>query len=108
LFYPLIASRVFLSCYFITGILVWCFARPTFHIGASGLIYGLASFLMFYGLFRKDFKSLLISIIIVLLYGSIFYGVLPSQPNVSWESHLMGALVGLGNAIWVGRSQRRA
>ena len=63
------------------------------------MIYGLASFLMFFGLFRRDFRSLLISIIIVIFYGSIFYGVLPTQPGVSWESHLFGGVVGLFNAV---------
>ena len=99
MFYDRIASRVFLQCYFFTGLLVWLFGRPFYHIGASGLIYGLASFLMFFGLFRRDFRSLLISIIIVIFYGSIFYGVLPTQLGVSWESHLFGGIVGFLNAI---------
>ena len=99
MFYDRIASRVFLQCYFLTGLLVWLFGRPFYHIGASGLIYGLASFLMFFGLFRRDFRSLLISIIIVIFYGSIFYGVLPTQAGVSWESHLLGGVVGFLNAI---------
>lgn len=99
MFYRRIANRVFLQCYFFTGILVWLFARTSIHIGASGLIYGLASFLIFFGLFQRDFKSLLISIIIMVVYGGIFYGVLPTQSYVSWESHLMGAIVGFFNAI---------
>lgn len=99
MFYDRIAGRVFLQCYFLTGLLVWLFGRPFYHIGASGLIYGLASFLMFFGLFRRDFRSLLISIIIVIFYGSIFYGVLPTQAGVSWESHLLGGVVGFFNAI---------
>ena len=99
MFYDRIASRVFLQCYFLTGVLVWLFGRPFYHIGASGLIYGLAAFLMFFGLFRRDFQSLLISIVIVLFYGSIFYGVLPNQSGVSWESHLCGGIVGFFNAV---------
>ena len=99
MFYDRIASRVFLQCYFLTGLLVWLFGRPFYHIGASGVIYGLAAFLMFFGLFRRDFRSLLISIIIVIFYGSIFYGVLPNQPGVSWESHLCGGVVGFFNAV---------
>jgi membrane associated rhomboid family serine protease len=98
LFYDKIAKRVFFQCYFITNILVWIFARPSLHIGASGLVYGLASFLIFFGLFRKDFKSLIISLVILLLYGGLVYGIFPQQPGVSWESHLMGALVGLSTA----------
>ena len=98
LFYDRIANKVFFQCYFFTNILVWIFARPSLHIGASGLVYGLASFLIFFGVFRKDFKSIVISLIIVVLYGGLVYGIFPQQPGVSWESHLMGALVGLSSA----------
>jgi membrane associated rhomboid family serine protease len=70
-----------------------------YHIGASGLVYGLASFLIFYGFIRQEFVSLLISILILLIYGGIFYGVLPGNPLVSWESHLAGALVGCYTAF---------
>ncbi|UII25243.1 rhomboid family intramembrane serine protease [Fulvivirga maritima] len=93
-----IANKVFLRCYFFTNVLVWIFARPANHIGASGVVYGLASFLIFYGFFRKDFKSLFISLIVLVLYGSIFYGVLPVNTYISWESHLAGAVVGFFTA----------
>ncbi len=99
-FYKPIAKKVFYWCYLFTGLLVWLFARPSFHIGASGLVYGLAFFLMFYGLFKKDFKSLLISIIAVLVYSGLFYGILPSMSGVSWESHLLGAVVGVLSAFY--------
>lgn len=94
-FYKPIAKKVFYWCYLLTGLLVWLLARPSFHIGASGLVYGLAFFLMFYGLFKKDFKSLLISIIVVVIYSGLFYGILPNMTNVSWESHMFGAGVGI-------------
>lgn len=99
-FYPKIASVVFLRCYLITNVLVWLLSpRPSFHIGASGLIYGLSAFLMFYGFLRQDFLSLLISIVIVVSYGGIFYGVLPIDERISWESHLAGAIVGTVSAF---------
>jgi len=98
LFYDKIAKQVFFQCYFFTNILVWIFARQSLHIGASGLVYGIASFLIFFGLLRKDVKSMIISIAILLLYGGLVYGIFPQQPGVSWESHLMGALVGLTTA----------
>ena len=98
LFYDRIARKVFFQCYFFTNILVWIFARPSLHIGASGLVYGLASFLIFFGMFRKDFRSIVISLIILVLYGGLVYGIFPQQSGVSWESHLMGALVGLATA----------
>lgn len=107
-FYPRIASKVFFYCYFATGFLVWLFGRESLHIGASGVIYGLAFFLIFFGFFRKDFRSLLISTLVILLYGSLFYGLLPNDPLVSWESHLYGAFVGLTTAMVYGRQASRA
>lgn len=98
-YYHRLAPAVFARCYLVTNVLVWLFARPNIHIGASGLIYGLASFLIFYGLFKRDFQSLFISVIVLFLYGGIFYGVLPSNPYISWESHLFGAMVGVWTAI---------
>lgn len=93
-FYGEIANKVFIRCYFVPQVLVWMFARPHAHVGASGLVYGLAFFLIFLGFFRKDFKSLFISIIILLFFGGLFYGVLPNQDGISWESHLAGAIAG--------------
>lgn len=98
-FYEKIGGAVFFRAYFWTNILVWLFARPANHIGASGVVYALAFFLIFFGFFRRDFMSLFISTIILLLYGGIFYGVLPSDPRVSWESHFAGGLVGIASAI---------
>lgn len=92
--YRKIASKVFFRCYFITNLLVWIFGRPSIHVGASGLIYGLASFLILFGFLRKDFRSFLISLLVLILYGSIFYGILPGDENISWESHLSGVITG--------------
>lgn len=99
-FYERIGRAVFFRCYFITNLLVWLLSpRISYHIGASGLIYGLSSFLIFFGLLRKDFLSLLISVVVLLSYGGIFYGILPTEPGISWESHLAGALVGMVTAF---------
>lgn len=98
--YPNLAGWVFTRCYLLTNLLVWVFSpRVSYHIGASGIIYGLAAFLILFGLLRRDFWSLLISIIVFAMYGGIFYGVLPVHPHVSWESHLAGAIVGFASAI---------
>lgn len=105
-FYESIARTVFLICYFATDLLVWLFARPSMHIGASGIVYGLACFLIFYGLFKKDFKSLAISVIIIFFYGGMVYGIFPNQPGISWESHLIGAIVGGYTAMYFARSRR--
>ncbi len=104
-FYENIAKRVFISCYFLTNILVWLFARPNLHIGASGLVYGIAFFLIFYGFFSKNFKSLLISVIVLFLYGGLVYGLFPNQPGISWESHLIGAVVGGSTAMSIARKK---
>jgi membrane associated rhomboid family serine protease len=99
-FYNRIGNVVLVRCYLFTNILVWLFSpRPSIHIGASGLVYGLAAFLIFFGFLRRDFTSLMISIAVMLTYGGIFYGILPSHPMVSWESHLAGAIVGTVNAF---------
>lgn len=99
-FYERIGRTVFFRCYFITNILVWLLSpRISYHIGASGLIYGLSSFLIFFGLLRRDFLSLLISVGVIIAYGGIFYGILPTDNGVSWESHLAGAIVGMATAF---------
>jgi membrane associated rhomboid family serine protease len=98
-FYGRIGQAVFLRAYFWTNLCVWLFARPANHIGASGVIYGLAFFLIFFGIFRRDFMSLLISIVTILMYGGVFYGILPTDPAISWESHFAGAIVGIYTAV---------
>jgi len=98
-FYGRIGQTVFLRSYFWTNLCVWLFARPTLHIGASGVVYGLAFFLIFFGIFRRDFLSLLVSLVTLLLYGGVFYGILPVDPGISWESHFSGAIVGIFTAI---------
>jgi membrane associated rhomboid family serine protease len=103
-FYPRVAGRVFLYCYLLTGLLVWLMARGNIHLGSSGVVYGLAFFLIFAGFFLKDFKSLLISIIVLISYDGIFYGILPAGPGISWESHLFGAIVGFFCARWMLKS----
>lgn len=103
-FYEKIGGIVFFRCYFWTNGLVWVFGRHSNHIGASGLVYGLAFFLIFYGFFRRDFLSIIISIVILLLYGGVFYGLLPTDPSVSYESHLAGALVGIFTAVRFGKN----
>jgi membrane associated rhomboid family serine protease len=105
-FYSRIATKVFFQCYIYTGILVWMLARPTFHIGASGVVYAIAFFLIFFGMFRKDFRSLFISIVIVFFYGGLFYGILPTQPGISWESHLLGGITGTLCAVYYSKAKR--
>ncbi|MDA3891412.1 MAG: rhomboid family intramembrane serine protease [Salinivirgaceae bacterium] len=93
-FYRLVAYRVFLLNWFISGLLLWIGGRDSVHIGASGIVYGLAFFLFFSGLLRKDKKLGAISLIVIFLYGSMFWGMLPQGGNISWEGHLFGAITG--------------
>lgn len=99
-FYPKIAYRAVIKIYLLTGLGVWLFARPSVHIGASGLVYGFGSFLFFSGVFRKDIRSLSIAVAVAVLYGGMVEGLLPLNKGVSWESHLIGAIIGLFTAFY--------
>jgi len=99
-FYSEIAVRVSLWTYFLTGFFVWLAGRTAWHIGASGLIYGFASFLFFSGLIRKYFRLIALSLLIVFLYGSMVWGIFPDvYRNVSWESHMLGFISGIILAV---------
>lgn len=93
--YNRIALLIWVAIHLLTGTLVWLLARSSYHVGASGIIYGVASFLFFSAWFRLNIKAIAIASIVALFYGSLIWGVLPIQEGVSWESHLLGAIVGL-------------
>lgn len=93
--YKEIAGKVFWLVYFSNGILLWFFAREAFHLGASGVVYGLAFFLFLSGFIRKIPRLTMISFLLIFIYGSMVWGVLPFDPSVSWEAHLYGALSGI-------------
>lgn len=93
-FYQKIAWKVLAFIWFFTNIAVWLFARYANHLGASGLVFGFAAFLFFSGFFRKDFISLVVSLVVYIFYGSMAIGVLPLNPMMSYESHLAGAIGG--------------
>ncbi|BDD04382.1 rhomboid family intramembrane serine protease [Aureibacter tunicatorum] len=99
-FYHKIAIQVFVSIYVASGFWVWLSAREAYHIGSSGIVYGLVSFLFFIGLLRRDQKSMAVSLCVFLLYGGMMYGLMPSNGEVSWESHLFGTLTGLFCALY--------
>jgi membrane associated rhomboid family serine protease len=99
-FYPKIAYRVILQIWLLSGIAVWLTARESYHIGASGLIYGFAAFLVFGGILHKNRMLSVISLVVIFLYGSIVWGIFPGQESVSWESHLSGFVVGILSSLW--------
>lgn len=99
-FYSEIALKVSVWTYFLTGMFVWLAGRDAWHIGASGLIYGLASFLFFSGIIRKYFRLVALSLLIVFIYGSMVWGIFPNlYKNVSWESHMLGFVSGIILAV---------
>lgn len=96
------AIKAVLAIMLLGGMMVWLFAKAgTIHIGASGIIFGLIGYLMFLGLFRRDWKAVLISIGISLLYGGALYSLLTYVPGVSWSGHLFGFIAGVMAAWWV-------
>jgi membrane associated rhomboid family serine protease len=98
-FYRDIAYKIWFLIYFIGGILLWCLGRQAYHIGASGLIYGLATFLFLSGLIRKVKSLLAISLLVVFWYGSMVWGLLPFDFKVSFEAHITGAVAGVVLAL---------
>lgn len=105
-FYRSIAMRVFILIYLFSNIWVWGIGREAYHIGASGLVYGLTSFLFVSGLIRKEPRLMAISMFVAFLYGSFIWGIFPElfpDKNISWEAHLMGMLAGVIFAIYFRR-----
>jgi membrane associated rhomboid family serine protease len=96
-FYRELAVKTFLLIYLITGVCVWAGGREAYHIGASGVIYGLAAFLFFSGIIRRDGKLLAITLLVTFLYGSMVWGIFPElfpDKNISFESHFWGMVTG--------------
>jgi membrane associated rhomboid family serine protease len=91
----------------ISGLGVWLFGSPnSVHIGASGLIFGFLGFLLLRGYFERNFPSILLSLIVCFLYGSTIWGVLPTQPGISWEGHLFGFIGGAIAARLLARQKK--
>lgn len=90
---------LFFQLWIYTNLWVWAFGMSgTSHIGASGLVYGFVSFLLFSGIIRKNSRLMAISLLMIFLYGGLFWGIFPNffpGRNISWESHLFGAIIGL-------------
>tara|TARA_B110000444_G_scaffold211573_1_gene207492 strand:+ start:2542 stop:3243 length:702 start_codon:yes stop_codon:yes gene_type:complete len=99
-FYKKLAIRVCVYSIIFTGILLWLGGRPSFHIGASGLVYSLASFLFLSGFIRKHNNLMALSMTVVFLYGSLVWGIFPTKELISWEGHLFGAINGILWAIY--------
>jgi membrane associated rhomboid family serine protease len=97
--YPTAAFRVLPVVYLGPGIAVWLFANEGVHVGASGLVYGLVSYIFVAGLIRRDRRAVAGSLLVAFMYGSLVWGVLPIRHGVSWETHLAAAILGVALAI---------
>lgn len=92
--YPRSARIVLPAVYLGAGLAVWLFARPSYHIGASGLNFGLLFFIFTIGVLRWDRLAIALAMIVFFLYGSMIWGIFPHDPSVSYETHLFGAGIG--------------
>ena len=93
--YPNSAVRVVPAVYVGPGIAVWLFGRGSIHIGASGLIYGLVSYIFVAGMLRRDKRAIAAALLVSFMYGALVWGLLPIESGVSWETHLAAALIGV-------------
>ena len=102
-FYPTLSVRVLIITYLSSGLLTWCIGDAcSTHVGASALVYGLNLFLIVSGFIRGNRSLIVISLIMVFLYGSFLWGMIPSlaiPQHISWEGHLAGAIIGIFLAI---------
>jgi membrane associated rhomboid family serine protease len=99
-FYRELGLRITLFSWIISGIWVWVFARPSYHIGASGIIYAWAAFLFVSGVIRRHPRLMALSLLVAFLYGSMVWGIFPLREKISWEGHLMGMLSGIILALF--------
>lgn len=99
-FYSQVAFRVLIWTTFVTGLAVWLTGRPSWHIGASGIVYGLASFLFLSGIIRRHIPLMALSLLVAFIYGEMVWGVFPGfRMDISWESHMFGAAAGAVLAV---------
>jgi membrane associated rhomboid family serine protease len=98
--FPQIFLQIFVATYLFPGLITWFIGRPALHLGASGMIYALAAFMFISGVIRVNRYLLAVSLLVVFLYGSLFWGLFPIEQSISWEGHLGGALTGFFLALW--------
>lgn len=94
-FYKDVYLKILVYGSLLAGILTWIIAREAYHIGASGVVYLLFSFVFFSGLIKKQYQLVAVSLIVIFLYGSMVWYMLPIKEGISWEGHLSGFIIGL-------------
>lgn len=93
--------KALLTIMLLGGAMVWLLGEGgTLHIGASGIIFGLIGYLMCLGVFRRDWKALIISLVITIAYGGALHALLIHIPGISWTGHLFGFISGVLAAWW--------
>jgi membrane associated rhomboid family serine protease len=80
---------------FVSGAGLWLVGRPSYHLGASGLVFGYFGYLVMRGLVQKKITALLVAAAVVFAYGGLIWGILPTSSHVSWEGHLCGFVAGI-------------
>jgi membrane associated rhomboid family serine protease len=98
-FYRDIRWKIFFLGFFLTGLLTWVIGRPALHIGGSGIVYLLASFLFFKGILSRQYQLTALALVVVFLYGGLLWYLFPIDPKISWEGHLSGFIVGFVLAL---------
>lgn len=99
-FYKPIALRVVVWITLMSGFWTWVMAREAYHFGASGLVYGLFSFLLISGFIRLNKQLIALSFFVVLVYGSMVWGIFPIKLEISYEAHMWGFISGIILAIF--------
>tara|TARA_R110002073_G_scaffold293194_2_gene458797 strand:+ start:76078 stop:76737 length:660 start_codon:yes stop_codon:yes gene_type:complete len=94
-FYREVAYKVLIYGILLSGIFTWLIGRDSYHIGASGIIYLLFSFVFFSGIIKKHYRLIATSLAVIFIYGSMIWLIFPTQDRISWEVHLSGFIIGL-------------
>jgi len=94
-FYKEIAWKVLGFVWLAGGLWLWMIDDTHYHIGASGVVYGLASFLFYSGVIRRNKHLMALTLLVAFLYGSMIWGIFPYDIRISWQGHLLGGIAGL-------------
>jgi membrane associated rhomboid family serine protease len=91
----------------VSGLGVWVAGGGALTVGASGVAFGWLAFLLVRGIFNRSVGQILVALVLLFFWGSMLWGLLPGQPQVSWQGHVFGALGGVLAAWLVAMSTRR-
>ncbi len=105
--YPKSSWSSIVIIWLFSGLAVWLFARPSYHIGASGLTHGLFFYLLLSGILRRDKKSIVTLMIAFFMYGSMIMSISPREAGISYESHFFGGLAGFICALLFYKKQAK-